>query len=60
MGGILLPREDVTLVESVDGKVVITQYEDDETTIEIGKVILTNRQFEEIYNCQKHILKVDE
>ena len=57
---ILFKREATTWVGLVDGDVVIEQFEDDDCKDSLGKVILSVRQFREIWNHEKSVLRDDD
>jgi len=46
-----------TLVEVLDGDVFITQFDSDDQETQTGQVVLTKRQFEEIFNHSKQLFK---
>lgn len=57
---IVLQSEVATWVGLVDGSVVIEQFTSDDLDESLGKVILTVRQFREIWNHEKSVLEADE
>ena len=59
MAALFFQKELVTTVETEQGVVLITQYEDDECTEQTGQVCLSKRQFEEMFNRSKTLFEQD-
>jgi hypothetical protein len=50
-------QEHATLVEVLEGNVFITQFDSDEQERQTGQVVLSRRQFEEMFNRSKQLFK---
>lgn len=46
-------QELATSIEVIDGDIVIIQYTDNEGQTEIGRVLLTRHQFDEMFDMQR-------
>ena len=50
---LFFPKELATSIDVIDGNILIIQYTDNDGENEIGRVILTRHQFDEMFDMQK-------
>lgn len=53
-------KERTTTVEVIDGDVLITQFTDDDCDEETGQILISRRQFEEMFNRSKRLFSGEE
>jgi hypothetical protein len=53
-------KELSTLVQFLDGDVIITQFDSDDQETQTRQVVLTRRQFEEMFNHSKQLFKCED